>query len=86
MVATKPYTSGGSYLSGMTNYCQGCRFKPTVRLGETACPMTGGYWAFLDRHAGLLAGNHRMAKTLGGMRRLADLDQVVAQETQRTSW
>ena len=86
MVATKPYTSGGSYLSSMTNYCQGCRFKPTVRLGETACPMTGGYWAFLDRHAGLLAGNHRMAKTLGGMRRLADLDQVVAQETQRTSW
>jgi hypothetical protein len=27
-----------------------------------------------------------MAKTLGGMRRLSDLPEVVAQETQRTSW
>lgn len=86
MVATKPYTSGGSYISTMTNYCQGCQFKPTVRLGDNACPMTGGYWTFLNRHANLLAGNHRMAKTLGGMRRLGDLDLVVAQETQRTSW
>jgi deoxyribodipyrimidine photolyase-related protein len=86
MVATKPYTSGGSYLSTMSNYCQGCRFKPTSRLGDNACPMTGGYWSFLNRHSQALAGNHRMAKTLGGMRRLADLDDVVTQETQRTSW
>jgi deoxyribodipyrimidine photolyase-related protein len=86
LVATKPYTSGGSYLNTMTNYCQGCPFSPTVRLGEKACPMTAGYWAFLEKNQGLLAGNHRMAKTLGGMRRLSDLDAVVAQETQRTTW
>lgn len=86
MVATKPYTSGGSYISTMTNYCTGCRFTPTTRLGEKACPMTGGYWTFLHRHAEALSGNHRMAKTLGGMRRLADLDDVVTQETQRTTW
>jgi deoxyribodipyrimidine photolyase-related protein len=86
MVATKPYTSGGSYLSKMTNYCQGCPFSPALRLGEKACPMTAGYWAFLARNEGLLASNHRMAKTLGGMRRLADLEVVVDQETQRVSW
>lgn len=86
IVATKPYTSGGSYLNSMTNYCGGCRFKPTLRLGEQACPMTAGYWAFLNRHQDLLVGNHRMAKTLGGMRRLADLEDVVEQETRRTSW
>lgn len=86
MVATKPYTSGGSYLSTMTNYCLGCPFSPTQRLGEKACPMTGGYWAFLHRSSDLLASNHRMAKTLGGMRRLSDLPDVVAQETQRSAW
>jgi deoxyribodipyrimidine photolyase-related protein len=55
-----------------------------VRLGETSCPFTAGYWTFLDRHANLLAGNFRMSKPLAGRKRLADLDQVVAQERHRT--
>jgi deoxyribodipyrimidine photolyase-related protein len=84
-VATKPYLSGGSYLNTMTTYCRGCPFSPTVRLGDTACPFTAGYWAFLDRHAELLAGNFRMAKPLAGRKRLADLAEVVAQEAHRTS-
>ena len=33
-----------------------------------------------------LAGNQRMAQPLAGMRRLADLDQVVEQEAARTRW
>lgn len=84
IVATKPYVSGGSYLKTMTNYCQGCPFSPTVRLGEKACPFTAGYWAFLDRHAEVLRGNHRMAKPLAGRHRLADLPEVVTQEATRT--
>lgn len=86
IVATKPYTSGGSYLSTMTNYCQACPFTPSVRVGEKACPMTAGYWSFLARSEPKLRGNHRLAQPLAGMRRLADLDEVVAQETQRTKW
>lgn len=86
IVATKPYTSGGSYLKKMTNYCSGCVFKPTERLGDTACPMTGGYWNFLHEHQGQLAKNHRMSRPLGGMRALSDLEQVVAQEQARTEW
>lgn len=86
VVATKPYTSGGSYLKKMTNYCTGCVFKPTERVGETACPMTAGYWAFLHQHQEALGKNHRMAKPLGGMRRLVDIDVVVAQEKERTEW
>jgi len=70
-VATKPYLSGGAYLKKMTTYCSGC-------------PFTGGYWAFIDRHADLLAGNFRMAQPLAGRRRLADLDQVIDQEQHRT--
>jgi len=85
-VATKPYTSGGSYISTMTNYCQGCVFSPKVRLGPTACPMTAGYWSFLHRSESALRGNHRMAQPLAGMRRLSDLEQVIEQERHRTQW
>ncbi len=83
-VATKPYLSGGAYLNKMTNYCSGCPFSPTVRLGEKACPFTAGYWAFVDRHAELLRGNYRMSKPLAGRARLTDLDEVVFQEAHRT--
>jgi len=83
-VATKPYLSGGAYLNTMTNYCSGCPFSPTVRVGEKACPFTAGYWAFLDRHAELLRSNYRMSKPLAGRARLRDLDEVVFQEAHRT--
>jgi deoxyribodipyrimidine photolyase-related protein len=83
IVATKPYASGGAYINRMTDYCGGCRFDPKVRLGEDACPYTAGYWAFLDRTEAVLAGNHRMAQPLAGLRRLADREQVVQQERER---
>lgn len=86
VVATKPYTSGGSYLSKMTNYCASCPFSPTLRVGEKACPMTAGYWAFLARSEPELRGNHRMAQPLAGMRRLLDITEVVSQEARRTQW
>lgn len=86
IVATKPYASGGAYINSMTDFCSSCKFNPKVRLGETTCPFTAGYWAFLHRVEPRLRGNHRMAQPLANMRRLADIDQVVEQETNRTSW
>ena len=86
IVATKPYTSGGAYIKKMTQYCQGCPFRPDVRVGDNACPFTAGYWAFLARHQETLRRNHRMFKPLAGLGRLADLDQVLAQEASRQAW
>jgi deoxyribodipyrimidine photolyase-related protein len=86
MVATKPYLSGGAYLNKMTQYCSGCPFSPQKRVGEDACPFTAGYWAFLHDNREALRGNHRMAKPLAGMSRLADLAEVVTQEHNRHSW
>lgn len=83
IVATKPYTSGGAYINKMSDHCGGCRFDPKVRLGPNACPFTAGYWAFLDRAAPKLAGNHRMAQPLAGLKRLSDREQVVHQEALR---
>ena len=83
LVATKPYAAGGAYLSKMSDHCGSCRFNPKVRVGPDACPMTAGYWAFLDRVEPRIRGNHRMAQTLGGLRQLADRAEVVAQERRR---
>lgn len=82
-MATKPYAAGGAYLNRMTDFCRGCRFRPTVRVGPQACPFTAGYWWFLQRNEPLLAGNHRLRNTYGTMRRLQDLDALVAQEAGR---
>ena len=76
MMSTKPYASGGAYINRMSDHCAGCRFDPKQRTGPDACPFTTLYWDFLSRNQDALAGNHRMARQLGGMRRLADLDAV----------
>ncbi len=83
IVATKPYASGGAYIDRMSDHCGGCAYDPKVRVGERACPFTAGYWAWLDRNAGRLAGNNRMARPLRGLERLADRAAVVEQERHR---
>lgn len=82
LLATKPYAAGGAYIDRMSNYCAGCQYRPNRRVGEDACPFTGGYWSFIARNATRLAGNRRMSRALSGMQRLSDLDDVVAQQRQ----
>lgn len=82
-VATKPYAAGGAYINRMSDHCASCRFDPRKRIGDDACPFTAGYWAFLDRVEPVLGDNHRMAQPFAGLRRLADRDEVVAQEAAR---
>lgn len=60
-MATKPYAAGGAYLSRMSDYCRGCRFRPLERSGPEACPFTLLYWDFIARHAARFASNPRMA-------------------------
>lgn len=82
-MSTKPYAAGGAYVKKMSNYCQGCRYDPAVRVGANACPFTAGYWWFLSRNQQLLRGNHRMAQPLAGLKRLKDLPQLISQEEAR---
>jgi deoxyribodipyrimidine photolyase-related protein len=83
LMATKPYASGGAYINRMSDYCGGCRYQPNRRVGEQACPFTGGYWWFLARNAEQLRRNRRMAQPMAGLGRLKDLDEVVAQQRRR---
>jgi len=75
-MSTKPYVSGGNYLSKMTNFCGDCAFDRKARTGDKACPFTTLYWDFLDRNRDALRSNHRMARVYANLDRLADLDQV----------
>ena len=60
-MATKPYAAGGAYLSRMSDYCRDCRFRPDVKTGPEACPLTFLYWDFIARHGERFGRNPRMA-------------------------
>ena len=78
LMATKPYVSGGRSLDRMSDHCRGCRFDPTKRVGDDACPFTTLYWDFLARHRDRFATNARMAQAVRGLDRLGDLPAVRA--------
>jgi deoxyribodipyrimidine photolyase-related protein len=81
-MATKPYISGGAYISKMSNYCKGCSYDPKSRTGENACPFTNLYWNFLSENEAEFTKNHRMFQQISGLKRLSDLDKVKV-ESQR---
>jgi deoxyribodipyrimidine photolyase-related protein len=81
-MATKPYISGGAYISKMSNYCKGCIYDPKSRTGEDACPFTNLYWNFLSENEAEFTKNHRMFQQMSGLKRLSDLDKVKV-ESQR---
>lgn len=57
---TKPYAASGRYIDRMSDFCGSCRYDPTQREGEDACPFTKGYWEFLERNEERLRHNRRM--------------------------
>ena len=76
-MSTKPYVSGGAYVNRMSDrYCGDCRFDPTKRTGDDACPFTTLYWDVLDRNRDRLGGNHRLRQPYATLDRLADRDEV----------
>jgi deoxyribodipyrimidine photolyase-related protein len=66
---SKPYASGGAYISRMSNHCQGCKFNPKKTVGNDACPFSSLYWDFLDRHAEIFSKNQRMSMILAGWKK-----------------
>jgi deoxyribodipyrimidine photolyase-related protein len=68
---SKPYVASGAYVKRMSNYCTGCRYKPDVKAGDSACPMTVLYWNFLDQHEAQFAGNPRTALMVKNLQRMS---------------
>lgn len=71
ILATKPYAASGKYIRRMSNYCDGCRYKPDEAVGHKACPFTTLYWDFLIRHQRLLGRIPRMGLQLRNLGRLS---------------
>ena len=61
-ITSKPYISGGAYVSRMGDDCSACVYDPTLSTGDRACPFTTLYWDFIDRHAERFVKNPRMAR------------------------
>ena len=61
-ITSKPYISGGAYVSRMGDDCTACVYDPKVSVGDRACPFTTLYWDFIDRHAERFSKNPRMAR------------------------
>jgi len=73
---SKPYIASGAYLKRMSNYCGGCQYKPDVRFGENACPVTTLYWNFLIKHRQQFDGNPRTRLMTANLKKISDADQA----------
>lgn len=71
-LASKPYVASGRYIQRMSNYCDGCRFRPEQAVGADACPFTTLYWDFLDRHRQRFVSHPRTALMWRNLDRLDD--------------
>lgn len=60
IVATKPYVSSANYINKMSNYCSGCHYNHTKKIGKKACPFNSLYWNFLSEKKEHFKDNQRM--------------------------
>ncbi len=72
---SKPYIASGQYIRRMSNYCDGCAYRPQERSQEDACPMTTLYWHFLIRHEQALSASPRTALMARNAARLAPAER-----------
>jgi deoxyribodipyrimidine photolyase-related protein len=77
---SKPYIASGAYIKRMSNYCGTCKYKPDVRFGESACPVTTLYWNFLIKHRTQFESSPRTRLMTANLKRISDPDQLAIQE------
>lgn len=82
-LGSKPYAASGAYINRMSNYCGSCKYKPTVKIGPTACPFNYLYWDFLARNDGKLRGNPRMGFMYKNLDRMDDEKRQAVQDDSR---
>lgn len=73
---SKPYMASGAYIKRMSNYCDGCAYKPEVRYGEKACPVTTLYWNFVMKHQQAFEKNPRTRLMTANLNKLKAEEQV----------
>ena len=81
---SKPYIASGAYIKRMSNYCNSCKYKPDVRFGESACPVTTLYWNFLIKHRAQFESSPRTRLMTANLKRISDPDQLAIQAHAQT--
>jgi len=79
-IATKPYVSGGNYISKMSNYCKNCIYDPKIRYGEKACPFNSLYWNFFLLHEEKLSGNPRLSLVFRNLKNMKSEELIKIKE------
>ena len=82
-MATKPYAAGSGYISRMSNYCPGCRYKPEAKTGPEACPFNYLYWDFYGRHEKRFARNPRVGMALKTLAKKSPAERKAIAESAR---
>lgn len=77
---SKPYIASGAYIKRMSNYCDSCKYKPDVRFGEQACPVTTLYWNFLINHRQQFEASPRTRLMTANLKRISPGDQLEIQK------
>ena len=77
---SKPYIASGAYIKRMSNYCGSCQYKPDIRFGEGACPITNLYWNFLIQHRTQFEASPRTRLMTANLSRISDTDQQAIQD------
>jgi deoxyribodipyrimidine photolyase-related protein len=77
---SKPYIASGAYIKRMSNYCNQCKYKPDVRFGDSACPVTTLYWNFLINHRQQFEASPRTRLMTANLKKISDSDQTAIQE------
>lgn len=72
---SKPYIASGAYIKRMSNYCDTCQYKPDIRFGEGACPVTNLYWNFLIKHRTQFEASPRTRLMTANLSRISEVDQ-----------
>jgi deoxyribodipyrimidine photolyase-related protein len=74
-----PDVASGAYVKRMSNYCDRCQYKPEVRYGDNACPMTTLYWNFLLKHQEALNRSPRTRLMTANLSKIGLADQKMIQ-------
>ncbi|MEO1967317.1 MAG: cryptochrome/photolyase family protein [Sphingomonadaceae bacterium] len=75
VLASKPYAASGNYINKMSNYCASCRYSPSKKTGDGACPFNPLYWHFMNRHRDALESNARIGRIYATWDRMGDAKQ-----------
>jgi deoxyribodipyrimidine photolyase-related protein len=83
LLASKPYAASAAYVNRMSDYCRGCAYNPTVKLGLRACPFNYLYWHFLIANESRLRSNPRLGMPYRMLARMDDeRKQAIMQQAQ----